>query len=111
MKKLPLSRYHRMLPVLAWAQLDLGRVEHATALIEQALLRTRREGLRLILVEALRVRARIALRAGRWSDAACSLEEGVAAAREIAYPDHHPSTEKEGRGDLCGPSALRREVG
>jgi len=75
-----------MLPVLAWAQLELGRVEHATALIEQALLRIRREGLRLILVEALRVRATIALRAGRWSEATCSLEEGVAAARKMASP-------------------------
>jgi len=75
-----------LLPVLAWAELELGRLELADAAVEQALRRARPEEMRIVLVEALRVRAMIALRRGRWDDAARDLEEGLALARSISYP-------------------------
>jgi tetratricopeptide (TPR) repeat protein len=75
-----------LLPVLAWAQLEQGQVEQATATVEQALARARREDMRLVLVEALRVQALITLRQERWEEATRSLEEGVALARSMPYP-------------------------
>ncbi|HWE63971.1 MAG TPA: transposase, partial [Chloroflexota bacterium] len=75
-----------LLPVLAWSQVELGRLERATAIIEEALARARPEGMRPVLVEALRVQALIALRRGQWDAATCSLEEGLALARSMPYP-------------------------
>jgi tetratricopeptide (TPR) repeat protein len=75
-----------LLPVLAWAHLELGQVDQATDALRQALARARREEMRLVLVEALRVQALVALRQGREPDAALSLEEGLALARGMRYP-------------------------
>lgn len=74
------------LPVLAWAYLEQGRLEGAAATVEQALTRARPEGMRLVLVEALRMQALIALRQVQWDQAARSLEEGLALARRMPYP-------------------------
>jgi tetratricopeptide (TPR) repeat protein len=74
------------LPVLAWAHLELGQMDLAADTVEQALARARPENMRLAMVEALRVRAMIALRRERWEDAASSLEEGIALARAMPYP-------------------------
>jgi hypothetical protein len=76
----------RLLPVLAWAHLELDQVEQAAATVEQALSRARPEAMRLVLVEALRVQALIALRRERWEVAADSLEEGLELARGMPYP-------------------------
>jgi len=75
-----------LLPVLAWAHLDAGRVEEAGTLVQQALIRARREGMRPTLVEALRLRAMVLMRGERWAAAARDLEEGLALARSIPYP-------------------------
>jgi len=75
-----------LLPVLAAALPDLGRVDEASKLVAQALARARREGLRIFLVEALRVQAQVALRQEQWAEVECSLEEGMAVARAIPYP-------------------------
>ncbi|HET7036178.1 MAG TPA: AAA family ATPase, partial [Thermomicrobiaceae bacterium] len=75
-----------ILPVLAWARLELGQPDEAAETVEQALGRARPEGMRLALVEALRVRALIALRQEQWDAAAGSLAKGLALAREISYP-------------------------
>jgi tetratricopeptide (TPR) repeat protein len=75
-----------LLPVLAWAQLELGQPDEAADTVEQTLARARPEGMRLVLVEALRVQALVALRWERWEAAARSLEEGLALAREMPYP-------------------------
>jgi hypothetical protein len=56
-----------LLPVLAWAQLELGQVDLAADAVEQALKRARCEEMRLVLVEALRVQALIALRREQWA--------------------------------------------
>src|SRR5262245_29193503 len=42
--------------------------------------------MRLVLVEALRVQALVALRRERWDEAASSLAEGLALAQEMPYP-------------------------
>jgi tetratricopeptide (TPR) repeat protein len=75
-----------LLPVLAWAQLEQGQAEQAAAVVGQALVRARREDMRLVLVEALRVQALIALRQEQRGEAARSLEEGVALVRSMPYP-------------------------
>jgi tetratricopeptide (TPR) repeat protein len=75
-----------LLPALAWAQLGLGQLDAAMGTVEQALERARLEGMRLVLVEALRVRALVALRRGQREEAARSLEEGLALARAMPYP-------------------------
>jgi transposase len=75
-----------ILPVLAWAELELGRPAEAGEIVERALARARPEGMRLALVEALRVRAVVALRQERWDEAAASVEEGLALARAMPHP-------------------------
>jgi tetratricopeptide (TPR) repeat protein len=75
-----------LLPVLAWAQLAQGQTAQVTATVEQALARTRRDDVRLVLVEALRVAALIALRQEHWAEARRSLEEGVGLTRAMPYP-------------------------
>ena len=75
-----------LLPVLAWAQLELDQREAAAGTVEQALARARPEAMRLVLVEALRVQALVAVRRGQWDEAARSLDEGLALARAMPYP-------------------------
>ncbi|HET7035868.1 MAG TPA: transposase, partial [Thermomicrobiaceae bacterium] len=93
-----------LLPVLAWARLELGQLDEAAAAVEQALGRARPEGMRLVLVETLRVRALIALRQEQWDAAAGSLAEGLALAREISYPYAEARL-------LCLDAALRARRG
>lgn len=75
-----------LLPMLAWAHLELGQVDQAAAVLDQALGRARPEDMQLVLVDALRVHAMVALRQGQWIEAAASLEEGIDLARRIPYP-------------------------
>jgi tetratricopeptide (TPR) repeat protein len=75
-----------LLPVLAWAHLDLGEVAQAADIVEQALRRTRPENIRLVLVDALRVQAMVAVRQEHWQEAEQALEEGIALARSMPYP-------------------------
>ncbi|MGH2409972.1 MAG: hypothetical protein ACRDGS_06320, partial [Chloroflexota bacterium] len=74
------------LPILAWAYLELGDRDRAALEITRALARSRPEGMRLVIVEALRVQAMIALRQERWEEAAGCLEDGIALARAMPYP-------------------------
>jgi tetratricopeptide (TPR) repeat protein len=75
-----------LLPVLAWAYLQLEQVEQANELVGQALARGRREDMRFVLVEALRVQALVEWRQGHRSAAITALEEGLALARRLPYP-------------------------
>jgi tetratricopeptide (TPR) repeat protein len=75
-----------LLPVLAWAYLEVGQVDEASEAVGQALIRARREDMRLVVVEALWVQALIALRQGREPEATRSLEEGLTLARSMPYP-------------------------
>jgi hypothetical protein len=54
--------------------------------LEPALARLRAEHLRLALVQALGVQARLAMRQGHWQDALGALSEGLDVARAMPYP-------------------------
>jgi tetratricopeptide (TPR) repeat protein len=75
-----------LLPVLAWAHLELGEVELATSTVGQALARARPQNMQLVLAEALRVQTLVALRRAQWDEAAYSLEEAMALARAMPCP-------------------------
>jgi tetratricopeptide (TPR) repeat protein len=72
--------------LLAQAQLELGDVADAAVLISGAVARARAQGMRVLLGEALRVAALVAIRQGRWDEAACALQEGLTLARQLGYP-------------------------
>ena len=74
------------LPVLAWALLELGDLGQAAREVTRALARSRPEGMRLVMVEALWVQTMIAQRQERWDEAADCLEEGIDLARAMKYP-------------------------
>ena len=96
-----------LLPVLAWAQLELGQVDEAAENVEQALRRARPEEMRLVLVEALRVRALIALRRERWDEAARSLDGGPGAGAGHALPLRRGAAAAASTG-CCTPSGGSR---
>jgi tetratricopeptide (TPR) repeat protein/transcriptional regulator with XRE-family HTH domain len=77
---------HEVLPVLAWAHLELGRVAEAGAVIAQAICGMRADDNVLDLVDALRVQALVATRQGHWVAAEQALEEGLRHARRMPYP-------------------------
>src|SRR5262249_57096051 len=73
-------------PVLAWAHLELGAEARAADLLSQALAASQTAGLQLILVDALRVQALLAVRQGRWQEAERALEEVLARCRAMPCP-------------------------
>jgi tetratricopeptide (TPR) repeat protein/transcriptional regulator with XRE-family HTH domain len=75
-----------LLSLLAWASAQLGELPAAENTAALAISRSRTEGGQLMLVDALRVQAMIALQAQRWEDARGALEEGLALARVMPYP-------------------------
>jgi ATP/maltotriose-dependent transcriptional regulator MalT len=75
-----------LLVVLAWAYLELGQANQAAASVDQALTRARREDMRVVVVEALRVRSLVAVRRAEWDVAVRCLEEGLTLARDMPYP-------------------------
>jgi tetratricopeptide (TPR) repeat protein len=75
-----------MLMLLAWAYADLGDLDTAVPLAEQAVVLARRLEQRPALAGALRVSALIASRMGRWPEAAADLEEAVALPQAMPYP-------------------------
>lgn len=74
------------LPMLAWAQLELGEGVEAEALLTRGIAIMRDRGMRLALVEALRVQARLVIRERRWQEAESALDEAVAVSRAVASP-------------------------
>jgi uncharacterized protein HemY len=75
-----------VLPVLAWAYLELGDTDEATRTIEEALRQQRAGQYWFGLVDTLRVQALITLRQGDLATAERALEEGLALARPMPYP-------------------------
>jgi tetratricopeptide (TPR) repeat protein/transcriptional regulator with XRE-family HTH domain len=73
-------------PVLAWAHLELGEEARAEALLGQALATSRAAGLRLVLVDALRVQGLLATRRGLGEEAQAVLDEALGLCRAIPYP-------------------------
>jgi tetratricopeptide (TPR) repeat protein/transcriptional regulator with XRE-family HTH domain len=75
-----------LLPVLAWAHLELGALSQAEGTLAQALRRARAGNHRLALAEALRVQALLTLRRRQEADAEHTVEEGLALARRMPQP-------------------------
>jgi tetratricopeptide (TPR) repeat protein len=75
-----------LLPALAWAHLESGEAARAGDVVERAIRRTRPENFRLVLVDALRVQAMVAMRLAQWEEAEQALEEGITLARSMPYP-------------------------
>jgi tetratricopeptide (TPR) repeat protein/transcriptional regulator with XRE-family HTH domain len=75
-----------VLPVLAWACLEMGDMDQANRVVTEAIRRARTGMYRLRLVEGLRVQALVMRREGQWAGAEGVLEEGLALARGIPYP-------------------------
>jgi len=75
-----------LLPLMAWAHLDLGELDVATEMAARGLTRAQAEGNRVALVDALRVQAIVSIRQRHWEEAERFLEEGLARARGMPYP-------------------------
>jgi hypothetical protein len=71
-----------LLPLVAWAQLGLDRDDEAAATLAAAKARCGR----LWLVDVLRVEGMLAIKQGRWDDAAAGLDEALAMSRAMPYP-------------------------
>lgn len=78
-----------MLPVLAWALLDLGRVDEAATVATQAIRRADAVTNRLTRLDVLRVHALIMMRKEWWADAARTLDEALSLAHEVGDPYRH----------------------
>jgi tetratricopeptide (TPR) repeat protein len=74
-----------LLPLLAWAYLDLGNQAQAQAVVSQAIVRAEEEPNRPALVDALRVRAMAAIQQDRWQEAEGALEQALAITRAMPY--------------------------
>jgi tetratricopeptide (TPR) repeat protein len=75
-----------VLPILAWAHLELGDVTAAVEVAGQAVRRARAQSQRLTLVDALRVQALVAIRQHQWVEAEQAMEEGIILAHNMPYP-------------------------
>jgi tetratricopeptide (TPR) repeat protein/transcriptional regulator with XRE-family HTH domain len=73
------------LPVLAEAHLLLDSPMEARQVVAEAIARARAGRLRRALVEGLRVQTLVAIRQRQWTDAAWSLEEGLAEAHSMPH--------------------------
>ncbi len=76
----------KLLPLLAWAHMELGDEAQAEALVGQSLTRARAEPNLFALANAQRVQCMLATRRGRWQDAESALEEALTLARAMPYP-------------------------
>jgi predicted ATPase len=74
-----------LLPFVAWADLELGRMERAEATVTACIERAATLG-RLALADAYRVQAMIAIKQERWPDAETALEAGLTLTRSMPYP-------------------------
>jgi tetratricopeptide (TPR) repeat protein len=75
-----------LLPLLAWAHLELGEIAAAREIVAQAIRRGKVQRNRLALVEALRVQVMVALRQECRPEAEQVLDEGLAVARAVPHP-------------------------
>ena len=75
-----------LMPLVAWACLALGEVERATTVLAQFLEQVREQQYVVLLAQALRVQALLALRQDRWQDAGAALDEAISLAHAMPYP-------------------------
>jgi tetratricopeptide (TPR) repeat protein/transcriptional regulator with XRE-family HTH domain len=75
----------RLLPLLAWAYLEMEDDDRAEQVPLEGIERARAQGHRLALVELLRVRGMVLARQGRWDEAERTFDEAVSVARSVRY--------------------------
>jgi len=89
----PVVSYRKdTLPLLAWAELEVGEVAQAEARLGEVIALAREEGMRPLLADALRVQGLAWIKAHRWEAAEASLEEALALCRSMPYPYHEAKT-------------------
>src|SRR5262249_55571939 len=76
----------QLLPLLAWAHIELGELRQAQRLLTPLVGETRAAHLRLLLCDALRVQGLLATRRGRWYEAEAALGEALRLTRAFPYP-------------------------
>src|SRR5262249_2779533 len=75
-----------LLPYLAWANWDVGEQALAEAQVSEAIGRAQATGIRLALVDALRIQALLHIQQQRWEEAQARLEEALTSCRAMPYP-------------------------
>lgn len=75
-----------LLPILAWADLELDEPAQAEARLAEAFRRAQARELRLPLVDVHRIQALLLLRSGDWAEAERAVEASLALARDLPYP-------------------------
>jgi tetratricopeptide (TPR) repeat protein/transcriptional regulator with XRE-family HTH domain len=75
-----------VLPMLAWAHLELGHEDRAETLVTEADARARKEYNWLALVDALPIQSLLATRRRQWREAEAALEEALRLTRAMPYP-------------------------
>ena len=75
-----------VVPLIAWACLELGEVERAAAMLAECLRHARERRYHVLLADALRIQALLDLRQGRWQEAEAALDEALALTRSMPYP-------------------------
>jgi tetratricopeptide (TPR) repeat protein/transcriptional regulator with XRE-family HTH domain len=75
-----------LLPLVAWAHLDVGDEAQAEALVAQATERSGAMGGYFAQVDVLRVRAMLLMRQHQWAEAKATLDESLRLARTMPYP-------------------------
>jgi len=76
----------KLLPLLAWAHLEIGDVAESQAVLEHCLHRATQAQQRVILIDTWRVAAMIATRQEQWQAAHTAVEDALALARSMRYP-------------------------
>ncbi len=76
----------RLLPLLAWAHLDLGNEQEAETLVDQALTRIAMYSFRRLEPDALRIKALVRARQGRWDEAMAASHAAITRCRAMPYP-------------------------
>ncbi len=75
-----------LLPFVSWAELELGVLTNANAMLNRCLRQARATGNRLVIVDALIAQARLRIRQAEWMDARESLDDALAISKNMAYP-------------------------
>jgi tetratricopeptide (TPR) repeat protein/transcriptional regulator with XRE-family HTH domain len=74
------------MPVLAQAQLALGKLADAEGMVSAGLMRARERCTHVDLVQWLRLRAMVSIRQEQWQEAQRALDEAIALTRGMPYP-------------------------
>jgi tetratricopeptide (TPR) repeat protein/transcriptional regulator with XRE-family HTH domain len=76
----------RVLPLLAWAHLDLGASDKAASLVQDAVTSAKSGRQRVVLVEGLRIKGVIAASQEQWTEGEAALKEALILSQAMPYP-------------------------